>query len=131
MDTGGVNPLVSVITPTWLRHPQLLDQCIPSVQEQSYENIEHLIVSDGPDRELKRKLQAAHPHHGERRVSIWYGELPEHGSGDHHYGNTARKHALEYAHGELIAYLDDDDTYRPSHLELLVACFTDPGISFA
>ena len=47
-----MKPLVSVITPTWLRHDWLLHRCMPSVQGQTYPHIEHIIVSDGPDPEL-------------------------------------------------------------------------------
>ncbi len=44
--------LVSVITPTWNRHDLLLNRCIPSVEAQTYPDIEHIIVSDGPDPDL-------------------------------------------------------------------------------
>jgi glycosyltransferase involved in cell wall biosynthesis len=46
-------PLVSVITPTWQR-PELLAACIQNVRLQTYRPLEHVIVSDGPDRETSR-----------------------------------------------------------------------------
>lgn len=122
--------LVSVITPTWLRHAALLGGCIPSVQAQTYPEIEHVIVSDGPDAELDRKIREAHPFSQPRHASLVWGELPEHDPKPH-WGNHARRRAIEGSSGELIAYLDDDDTYRPSHLELLSSCFDDPGVDFA
>jgi len=57
-------PLVSVVTPTWQRHRILLERCIPSVQSQDYPNVQHVIVSDGPDPELASRLltwQDRHP----------------------------------------------------------------------
>lgn len=44
-------PLVSIITPTWQRH-DLLVETIKHVRQQDYPNIEHVIVSDGPDGRL-------------------------------------------------------------------------------
>lgn len=46
-------PLVSVITPTWNRHDLLLTRCLPSVQAQDYPAVEHVIISDGPDEDLR------------------------------------------------------------------------------
>lgn len=102
-------PIVSVITPTWNRNSLLLERCIPSVEAQTYPYIEHVIVSDGPDPALL-----------ERDFSdmVTYDYLPEHVNG--HIGNPARLWALEICHGSLIAYLDDDDAYRPDHIKLLV-----------
>lgn len=128
-------PLVSVITPTWRRHEWLMDRCMPSVQAQTYGNLEHIIVSDGPDRELasllmseymskiyvdappefinvpRIKARGTHP--------VMFDQLPEH-SGEE-WGCRGRLRGIELARGDLIAYLDDDDAYRPEHVALLVA----------
>jgi|SRR6476469_2857301 len=104
-----MKPLVSVITPTWQRHELLIERCIPSVQAQDYSAIEHIVVSDGPDEELNqadlgvRYFQlACHP-----QLSYW--------------GNAARLLGLEHATGDFIAYLDDDNAFRPQHIGRLVA----------
>lgn len=134
-----MEPLISVITPTWLRHQPLLQHCVPSVQEQTYTNVEHIIVSDGPDAELWGKLHALPgdvelyfdaPPEGVMRIPVICGYLPEHDPKTH-WGNYARRRGLELASGDLIAYLDDDDTFRPRHLELLAACFQDPEVQWA
>lgn len=44
-----VEPLVSVVTPTWQRYQTIATRLIPSIIDQTYQNIEHIIVSDGPD----------------------------------------------------------------------------------
>jgi glycosyltransferase involved in cell wall biosynthesis len=110
-------PLCSIITPTWKRNSLLLNRCIPSVDAQVYPNVEHLIISDGPDPELAEKmfpLQRA----GQR--SRWFLQLAEHDPAPH-WGHLARSHGIELAAGELIGYVDDDDALRPQHVELLAA----------
>lgn len=113
-------PLVSVVTSTWQRREQLFNRCIPSVQAQTYPNVEHVIVSDGPDPELAKLLKNQQ---GQRHPA-WYYELPEHDPAPH-WGALVRRAGTEYASGELIAYLDDDDAYRPDHVKLLARALAD------
>jgi glycosyltransferase involved in cell wall biosynthesis len=102
-------PLVSVITPTWGRHDLLLGRCIPSVQRQTYPALEHVVVSDGPDPVLAEAIT------GEVAT---FAQLPEHGGTQ--WGSDARLHGIGLASGEYIAFLDDDNAYRPEHIEMLV-----------
>lgn len=105
-----MNPLISVITPTWQRADVLVSRCIPSVQAQTWDRVEHIVVSDGPDPELAELLHGA---------PVVYAELPEWDPA-YRWGTRARLHGIELAKGELIAYLDDDNAYRPEHLAKLV-----------
>lgn len=121
-------PLVAVITPTWRRHKMLLQRCIPSVQAQGYPRVEHIVVSDGPDPELARRL-ATPWRDGWRHV--WYRELPEHARDDH-YGHYARAAALELTEAAYITYCDDDDFLRPLHCSLLARALDEnPDCGFA
>jgi O-antigen biosynthesis protein len=119
-------PLVSVVTPTWQRHRILLERCIPSVQAQDYPNVQHVIVSDGPDPELASRLltwQDRHP--------IVYGSLPEHME-DETKRVKARNLGCALAGTDLIAYIDDDDALRPNHVSVLVqALMEHPECGFA
>lgn len=110
-------PLVTVVTPTWNRHEKLLERCIPSVRGQTYPNVEHIIVSDGPDPVLAQEL---FPPWRSGQRSQWYVSLPEHDPSPH-WGHYSRLHALDLASGDLITYCDDDDALRPFHVERLVA----------
>jgi len=120
-------PLISVITPTWHRHDLLLKRCIPSVAAQTWPSVEHVIVSDGPDWDLGQAvLEASNPRH-----QVTFTCLDEHDTTEH-WGGPARRRGLEVAEGGLIAYLDDDDAYRPDHLQVLAAALlAAPGARFA
>lgn len=121
-----MSPLVSIITPTWRRHDWLFERCIASVQAQEYRNIEHVIASDGPDPELTLKV-AELPI---TDIPILFRQLTP--NPDPRWGTRARLAALEIATGELIAYLDDDDSYRPDHCKLLVEALEEhPDVGFA
>lgn len=103
--------MISVITPTWQRHELLLTRCIPSVAAQSVP-VEHVVVSDGPDPVLRELLAG---------VDVVYAEVAEHADDPCNYGARARNRGLEVATGDLIAYLDDDNAFRPEHVERLAA----------
>lgn len=106
-----MQPLVSVITPTWQRHDLLLTRCIPSVRRQLWSTIEHIVVSDGPDPELERKL---------RGTGVIYSQLAGHVDEPIDYGSRARNNGLGLVSGRYVAYLDDDNAYRPEHILTLV-----------
>lgn len=101
---------ISVITPTWNRHQLLLERCIPSVASQTIP-VNHIISSDGPDPVLRELLSG---------LPVTYVEAPEHSSDKPNVGARARNYGLEYAiDSTYIAYLDDDNAYRPDHVHLL------------
>lgn len=113
---------VSVITPTWQRHDLLLERCIPSVAAQTVP-VEHVVVSDGPDPELRELLAG---------VDVVYAEVHEHADDPCNYGARARNRGLEVATGDLIAYLDDDNAFMPRHVEVLANALTEhPDRDFA
>lgn len=115
--------LVSVITPTWQRHDLLIGRCIPSVRAQTHLLVEHIVVSDGPD-----------PHLWTALADEWavFVEMPEHDPHPSNYGSAARNVGLDHARGDYIAYLDDDNAWRPDHLTLLVRALEDnPAAGFA
>jgi glycosyltransferase involved in cell wall biosynthesis len=91
------------------------------VQAQTYPSVEHVVVSDGPDPELNGMI----PEH------VVYAELPQHDT-DKHWGGPARRYGITIAMGSLIAYLDDDDAFRPEHLAALQdGLAAQPEASFA
>ena len=106
--------LVSVITPH-VGHPdKLRRRCIASVERQTYPEIEHIIVCDGPNPDLPEE-------HTERRRIVhlgrnWHGFTPQWS-----WGTMARLVASGLCRGDYIAYLDHDDEFLPNHVADLVA----------
>ena len=118
-----MSPTVSVITPTWQRHDLLLSRCVPSVAAQDYPAVEHVIVSDGPDPDLRGKL--------DELPGVRFEELAEHDPAAR-WGHWARLHGIAVAKGEYITYLDDDDAYTSDHASVLAGALDSrPDAGFA
>jgi glycosyltransferase involved in cell wall biosynthesis len=120
-------PLVSVITPSIpSRHEKLLNRCMPSVQAQTYRNIVHVIVADGPDPELHAKLadgpRFAHP--------VVFIQLGERAAGNR-WGTAARLTGIEATSSDFVAYIDDDDALRPEHVQLHVKALEAAGAAWS
>lgn len=124
--------LISVITPTWRRQQLLVERCIPSVYGQTYPRVEHVIVSDGPDRPLAMQVAGDLWRRPLKTRPLRFDQLAEHIDGTVDYGSRARNRGLALANGELVAYLDDDNMYRPEHLQILARALADnPAADFA
>lgn len=96
-------PLISVIVPVY-RVEAYLDRCIRSITEQTYSNLEILLVDDGsPDGSGEICDRWAEQDH---RIRVFHKENA--GAG------AARNTALDAATGELIAFVDSDDYLHPS-----------------
>lgn len=103
-------PLTSVVIPTRNR-PELLRRALASVLNQTYINIEVLVVGDQCPFVDSALGEVTDP-----RVRHW--NLAQHAND---LGATARNYALKaMARGTLIAYLDDDNWWEPDHLPSLV-----------
>lgn len=96
--------LFSVIIPTYSRL-DLLEKAIKSVNEQTYNNYEIIIINDNPDEEenvntLISKYEKTKVYH--HRISKG--------------GNAARNTGILNSSGDFIAFLDDDDIWLPEKL---------------
>lgn len=95
-------PLISVIVPVY-KVEAYLDKCISSITQQTYSNLEVILVDDGsPDgsgvicdawAEKDSRIKVIHKENGG--------------------GGAARNTALDMASGELIAFVDSDDYIAP------------------
>jgi glycosyltransferase involved in cell wall biosynthesis len=105
-------PQVSVIIPTYNR-PALLSEAIGSVLQQTYEDLELIIVDDGSGPETGEVISAVRD---ARVVAIRQSNA----------GLAAARNAgIRAARGEFVAFLDDDDTFLPKKLELQVPVLRD------
>jgi len=105
-------PLVSVIVRTKDR-PVLLANALRSVADQTYANIEIVVVNDGGE-DVREVVDTA------------AGSIPatyiahERGKGRAAAANAG----LKAARGRYLNFLDDDDVFLPDHVETLVSYLT-------
>ena len=102
---------VSVIIPTFKR-PDTLDRAIKSVLNQTYPNVEVIVVDDNdPDTEGRHLTEEKMTQFdNEPRVRYIKHERNKNGS-------AARNTGAKAANGEYVAFLDDDDEYLPRKIE--------------
>lgn len=112
--TSGLG-LVSIIIPTFNR-PALLKDAVTSVLQQTYQDIEVLIVNDGGQTLPKDFFQDSR---------VIYLETAHKGL------PGARNHGIQASKGKYLAYLDDDDLLYPRHLEILLNAMHDNGYQVA
>jgi glycosyltransferase involved in cell wall biosynthesis len=102
---GGDAPLVSAVIPTHNR-PDFVRRAVRSVLEQTYPNVEAVVVVDGPDEATVSALK----HLTDARVRIV--ELRENVG-----GSEARNIGIRESRGEFVGLLDDDDEWLPEKTE--------------
>jgi GT2 family glycosyltransferase len=124
--------LVSVITPTWQR-PELLAGAIANVRAQTYRPLEHVIVSDGPDRDTARVASAALDCADVADVLVRYVPLGRNWSTflPDSFCAAPVVVGMLAASGAYQAWLSDDERMDPDHIESLVDALEASGADFA
>lgn len=111
------NPLVTIIIPIF-NVEVYLNRCIDSVLQQTYQNIECLLIDDGStdnsseicDEYAKKDSRIKVIHKNNEGVSI------------------ARNIGLDKAQGQYICFLDGDDWYQDNLIETAVAEMSDSDV---
>lgn len=98
---------VSVIIPFY-NGVKWLSEAVQSVLDQTYQNLEIIVVNDGSTENIEYFLQ-------QYRDKIIY-KYKENGG-----AASARNLALKYATGDYIAFLDSDDTWLPEKTQKQIA----------
>ena len=104
-------PLISVIVPVY-NGQDYLENCIESIESQTYDNLEIIVVNDG-------SLDATDVVCDRLRESydnVYVFTLDDKGV------SAARNTGLKAAQGELITFVDADDRLRPKTLKVLYNC---------
>lgn len=113
-DAGSIR--FSILVPTWNSDPELLAECVGSVQRQQHSNWELCIVDDGSTRtehlELLRRWSSEDPRI-RLRENPWNQGIA-----------LATNDALAMATGEWIVLLDHDDVLKPDALAWVAAYVT-------
>ncbi|HEX4642872.1 MAG TPA: glycosyltransferase family 2 protein [Candidatus Acidoferrales bacterium] len=110
-------PLVSAVIPTRAR-AALVVRAVRTALNQTYANLEVIVVIDGPDEETMLALS------GLQQPRLRVITLPQSAG-----GASARNAGVEAAHGEWIAFLDDDDEWLPAKIENQLAAAQGSGNS--
>jgi hypothetical protein len=137
--------VISVITPAW-RNWEQLRRAIASLEAQSFTDWQHVVVSDGPDPELRGHLHhLGYAGHGQRVLAElgrnWHGFLGGDGAGQPpgtpgqrgargSRGVSPARVGTYLAAGDHIAYLDSDCEYLPHHLEVHAEALAASGADF-
>lgn len=111
-------PLVSVIIPTYDRNEKIR-KAITSVIQQTYGNIELLVVDDGSPTPVSETLTGIS---FDQLSSVTFIRHDENRG-----ANVARNSGIRAARGEYIAFLDDDDWWHETKLGRQVDTFRRSG----
>jgi glycosyltransferase involved in cell wall biosynthesis len=115
------DPLVSVQIPTFNRAEILVGRTIPSILNQTYRNLEVVIVGDCCRDDTEERIRSLED------PRIRFFNLPR--RGDYPSRDWARwmvagtepaNRAIEMASGDWFAPLDDDDEFSRDHIEALL-----------
>jgi len=108
-------PLLSVVIPSYNR-ADYIGETIESVLQQTYSNIEVVVIDDGSTDNTAQVVEPFAP-----RVRYIRQENAERGA--------SRNHGLRLAKGEYIAFLDSDDLWLPDKAERGIHFLRDrPGV---
>ena len=111
-------PLVSIVTATY-NMADFLSIAIDSIQNQTYQNFQHIIIDDGSvdktDEVVKKYL-------ADDRVEYYYQE---------NQGQTvAKNNGIKHAKGEYVCFLDADNIWELDKLEKQISIFRDIGPTY-
>tara|TARA_B100000678_G_scaffold252370_1_gene228298 strand:- start:10944 stop:11978 length:1035 start_codon:yes stop_codon:yes gene_type:complete len=106
-------PRVAVITRTKDRLI-LLERSIKSVHQQTFTDFIHVIYNDGGDKKAVEELVAKYEHLTNGRVKLMYNK-------ESRGPDAAFNVPIKSVDSEFIAIHDDDDSWHPRFLELMVA----------
>ena len=95
-------PLVSVVIPCY-NHEKFVQDCIQSVINQTYENIELIIIDDGSKDGSVEKIQEMIPICKQRFIRFEFRYRPNKGL------SATLNEALEWCHGKYFSAIASDD----------------------
>jgi|TARA_B110000495_G_C23041588_1_gene625165 glycosyltransferase involved in cell wall biosynthesis len=119
------NPIkISVIIPSYNRFKYLLN-AIESVMNQTYSNIEIIVVNDGStqkeyyEHDFPSKVQKIDLETNQKNIIGYVSE------------GYIRNFGIKAASGKYLAFLDDDDIWTPKKLEIQLNKLLDSGSKFS
>lgn len=117
----GTTPIVSVVIPTYNRY-QRTQRAVDSVLQQTYPNIELIVVDDGSHQPVQEMLSI--PKEKFVRYCVIRHE-------ENRGANAARNTGIKSADGKYISFLDSDDEFHENYIETVVDAFENADPSCA
>lgn len=120
-------PCVTVIIPTYKRTVDYLSRAVKSVANQTYKNVEIIVIDDSPDSyEYRSSIK-------DYMESILNDSIKYYQNEKNMGGSLSRNRGIELANGDFISFLDDDDEYMPEKIEkqLKYMLYTNNDLSFS
>ena len=112
-----INPLVSIIIPVF-NGSQYMREAINSALNQTYSNIEIIVVNDGSN------------DHGEtEKIALEYGDKIQYIKKENGGVSSALNVGIEKMKGEYFSWLSHDDVYLPDKIEKQVDVLNRYGVS--
>lgn len=103
-------PELSVIVPVYKVLRQYLEECLDSIDNQTFNNFELILVDDGADKETADFLDE----YAQRKSYVRV--LHQENSGV----AVARNNGLKEAKGKYVTFIDSDDTVRDDNFEKII-----------
>lgn len=110
---GIENPLVSVVIPCY-NHEKFVQDCIQSVIDQTYDNIELIIIDDGSKDNSVDKIKEMIPLCEKRFTNFEFRYRPNKGL------SATLNEALEWCKGEYFSAIASDDCYTENKIFLQI-----------
>jgi glycosyltransferase involved in cell wall biosynthesis len=108
-----MQPLISVIIPAY-NAEKYISKCIESIQNNTYKNLEIIIVNDGSKDNTRQVVESF----SDSRIKL----INQENGGV----SKARNTGLDNATGEYIAFIDSDDYIREDYFERMITpCLTE------
>lgn len=112
---------VSVIIPCYNAETTIV-QCVQSVLNQSYRDLEMILIDDGSKDNTVQVLQNILKQNKAGGIEIKI--ICQANAGP----SSARNKGLEMAKGQYVAFLDSDDEWTQDKIKAQMACFSNPSI---
>ena len=108
--------LISIIVPVY-KVEKYLDKCVQSIVDQTYQNLEIILVDDGSPDNCGAMCDVWAEK--DSRIKVIHQE--------NRGGGAARNAALNLSSGEYIAFVDSDDYIAPDMFDYLYSLLDDGG----
>lgn len=113
-----MRPKISIITVSY-NQGEFLAEALESVLGQGYPNLEHIVVDGGSTDGSVDTIRSY-----DENIHYWISE-PDNGQSE------ALNKGFQQTTGDIIGWLNSDDTYRPGTLHAVAEAFRDPRVQIA